>query len=88
MSAEDDLLRDLRFCSTVAASLRGANTYRYVMRRIWSAYPLYLLSVTPRCGTSSTRPMARLPTIATVFRGRVSFLHARVRPMRSLKNNL
>jgi len=27
--------------------LAGAGVYRYVMRRLWWAYPLYLLTVTP-----------------------------------------
>jgi predicted DCC family thiol-disulfide oxidoreductase YuxK len=47
VSDEDDLLRDLRVLLDGGGDLRGANAYRYVMRRIWWAYPLYLLSVTP-----------------------------------------
>jgi predicted DCC family thiol-disulfide oxidoreductase YuxK len=44
---EDDLLRDLRVLLAGGGELRGADAYRYVMRRIWWAYPGYLLSVTP-----------------------------------------
>ena len=47
VSDEDDLLRDLRVLLDGGRDLRGANVYRYVMRRIWWVYPLYLLSVTP-----------------------------------------
>jgi len=47
LSDEGDLLRDLRVLLDSGGELRGANAYRYVMRRIWWAYPLYLLSVTP-----------------------------------------
>ena len=44
---EEDLLRDFRVLLDDGRQLRGADAYRYVMRRIWWAYPLYLLSVTP-----------------------------------------
>jgi predicted DCC family thiol-disulfide oxidoreductase YuxK len=43
----DDLLRDLRLLFSDGTQVRGADVYRYVMRRIWWAYPLYLLSVAP-----------------------------------------
>jgi predicted DCC family thiol-disulfide oxidoreductase YuxK len=46
-SDEEDLLRDLRVLLDGGRELRGADAYRYVMRRIWWAYPLYLLSVLP-----------------------------------------
>lgn len=45
--SEEDLLRDLRVLLESGGELRGADAYRYVMRRIWWAYPFYLLSVTP-----------------------------------------
>ncbi len=45
--SEDELLRDLRVLLDGGRELRGADAYRYVMRRIWWAYPFYLLSVTP-----------------------------------------
>lgn len=44
---EEDLLRDLRVLLEHGGELRGAHAYRYVLRRIWWAYPLYVLSVTP-----------------------------------------
>jgi len=44
---EDDLLLDLRLLLDNGRQLRGAAAYRYVMRRIWWSYPLYILSVTP-----------------------------------------
>jgi len=47
LSDDGDLLRDLRVLLDSGGELRGANAYRYVMRRIWWTYPLYLLSVTP-----------------------------------------
>jgi predicted DCC family thiol-disulfide oxidoreductase YuxK len=43
----DDLLDDLRLLLADGRQVRGADVYRYVMRRIWWAYPLYLLSVAP-----------------------------------------
>jgi predicted DCC family thiol-disulfide oxidoreductase YuxK len=42
-----DLLFDLRLLLADGRQLRGADVYRFVMRRIWWAYPLYLLSVAP-----------------------------------------
>ena len=43
----DELLDDLRLLLPDGRQVRGADVYRYVMRRIWWTYPLYLLSVTP-----------------------------------------
>ncbi len=43
----DDQLTDLRLLLADGDQVRGADVYRYVMRRIWWAYPLYLLSVAP-----------------------------------------
>lgn len=43
----EDLLADLRLVLADGTQIRGADVYRYVMRRIWWAYPLYLLSVAP-----------------------------------------
>jgi predicted DCC family thiol-disulfide oxidoreductase YuxK len=45
--AEDELLRDLRLLLNDGRQLDGAEAYRYVMRRIWWVYPLYLLSIAP-----------------------------------------
>ncbi len=44
---QGELLSDLRLLLADGEQVRGAAAYRYVMRRIWWAYPLYLLSVAP-----------------------------------------
>ena len=46
-ASDGDPLFDLRLLLTDGKQVRGADVYRYVMRRIWWAYPLYLLSVAP-----------------------------------------
>jgi predicted DCC family thiol-disulfide oxidoreductase YuxK len=43
----EDLLFDLRLLLADGGEVRGADVYRHVIRRIWWAYPLYLLSVAP-----------------------------------------
>jgi predicted DCC family thiol-disulfide oxidoreductase YuxK len=43
----DALLMDLRLLFDDGRQLAGADVYRYVMRRLWWAYPLYLLSIIP-----------------------------------------
>jgi predicted DCC family thiol-disulfide oxidoreductase YuxK len=43
------LLDDLRLLLTDGTHLAGAEAYRYAMRRIWWALPLYLFSVLPGC---------------------------------------
>lgn len=43
----EDLLLDLRLLLADGTQVRGPDVYRHVMRRIWWAYPLYVLSVTP-----------------------------------------
>jgi predicted DCC family thiol-disulfide oxidoreductase YuxK len=45
-----DLLQDLRLLLADGNQVSGADVYRYVMRRIWWAYPLYLLSTAPLLG--------------------------------------
>jgi predicted DCC family thiol-disulfide oxidoreductase YuxK len=45
--AEDDLLLDLRLLLDDGRQMQGAGAYRYVMRRIWWTYPIYLLSIVP-----------------------------------------
>ena len=45
--SETELLLDMRLLLDDGRQLRGADAYRYVMRRIWWAYPFYLLSVAP-----------------------------------------
>lgn len=43
----EELLGDLRLLLRDAGPLQGADVYRHVMRRIWWAYPAYLLSIAP-----------------------------------------
>jgi predicted DCC family thiol-disulfide oxidoreductase YuxK len=45
--AEDELLADIRLLLPDGSQLRGADVYRYCMRRIWWAWPLWLLSLLP-----------------------------------------
>lgn len=45
--AHDALLTDLRLLRNDGSIIAGADVYRYVMRRVWWAYPLYLVSVVP-----------------------------------------
>jgi predicted DCC family thiol-disulfide oxidoreductase YuxK len=45
--APADLLSDIQLLLNDGSLISGPNMYRYVMRRIWWAYPLYLLSKTP-----------------------------------------
>lgn len=42
-----DLLSDIRLLELDGTLYSGADVYRYLMRRIWWGYPLYLLSRTP-----------------------------------------
>ena len=42
-----ELLRDLRLLLRDGRQIVGADVYRYVMRRVWWAYPAYGLSVAP-----------------------------------------
>lgn len=44
-----ELLHDLRLLLSSGDQIVGANVYRFAMKRIWWAYPLYLVSVTPLC---------------------------------------
>lgn len=44
---EDELLRDIRLLLADGRHLAGADVYRFVFRRRWRTYPLYLLSVVP-----------------------------------------
>jgi predicted DCC family thiol-disulfide oxidoreductase YuxK len=45
--SENALLEDIRLLFADDSQLRGAEVYRYFMKRIWWAYPLYLLSILP-----------------------------------------
>jgi predicted DCC family thiol-disulfide oxidoreductase YuxK len=44
---ENDLLQDLRLLLTNGEQIQGAAVYRYAMKRIWWAYPVYLFSIAP-----------------------------------------
>ncbi|HXU88032.1 MAG TPA: DUF2071 domain-containing protein [Methylomirabilota bacterium] len=43
----DALLTDLRLLLSDGQQLAGADVYRYVMRRLWWTYPMYLLAAAP-----------------------------------------
>jgi predicted DCC family thiol-disulfide oxidoreductase YuxK len=45
--SEDELIRDIRLVRTTGGHLEGAEVYRELVRRIWWAWPIYLISVTP-----------------------------------------
>jgi predicted DCC family thiol-disulfide oxidoreductase YuxK len=45
--SNEELTKDLRLLLSDGTQIVGADVYRYVMRRIWWAYPIYLLSVSP-----------------------------------------
>jgi predicted DCC family thiol-disulfide oxidoreductase YuxK len=44
---DTELLSDLRLLKPDDTQLIGADVYRYAMRRIWWAWPMYLLAVLP-----------------------------------------
>jgi predicted DCC family thiol-disulfide oxidoreductase YuxK len=44
---ERDLLRDLRLLLASGEQICGADTYRYALKRIWWAWPIYLFSIMP-----------------------------------------
>lgn len=45
--APEALVADLRLLHTDGTYTSGADVYRYVMRRLWWAYPFYVLSLLP-----------------------------------------
>jgi predicted DCC family thiol-disulfide oxidoreductase YuxK len=45
--APDDLMADIRLLFADGRQLAGADVYRYVMRRVWWAVPLWLFAVAP-----------------------------------------
>lgn len=45
--SEGDLLQDLRLLLANGEQIQGADTYRYAMKRIWWAFPVYLFSAAP-----------------------------------------
>lgn len=46
-ASEEERLRDLRLLLSDGTQMRGADVYRFVMRRTWWAFPLYLFAVAP-----------------------------------------
>ncbi len=46
----DELVQDLRLLLADGMCIAGADAYRYVMRRIWWAWPVYLLASMPLLG--------------------------------------
>lgn len=44
---EKELMQDLRLLLVTGELISGADTYRYAMKRIWWAYPVYLFSIAP-----------------------------------------
>ena len=49
--SQQDLLRDVRLVSREGLKIEGADVYRFVMKHIWWAVPLYYLSIAPGCRT-------------------------------------
>jgi predicted DCC family thiol-disulfide oxidoreductase YuxK len=45
--SQDALLEDLRLLLADGKMVQGADVYRHCMKRIWWAYPLYLLACAP-----------------------------------------
>ncbi len=45
--SERERLQDLQLLLPSGKQVFGANAYRYVLKRIWWAYPIYLLSIAP-----------------------------------------
>jgi len=45
--SEEERLGDLRLLLADGAQVRGADAYRFVLRRIWWALPLYLFAAAP-----------------------------------------
>ena len=50
-----ELTQDLRLLLPGGREFQGADVYRYAMKRIWWAYPLYLFSVVPFLRTAFDR---------------------------------
>jgi len=48
LQLEDErLVQDLRLLLASGEQIQGADTYRFVMKRIWWAFPVYLFSIAP-----------------------------------------
>ena len=44
---EEELLADLRLLLEAGEVISGSNVYRFVMRRSWTMWPLYFISILP-----------------------------------------
>jgi len=44
---DNELLQDFRLLLADGRLISGADTYRYAMKHIWWAYPVYVLSIAP-----------------------------------------
>jgi predicted DCC family thiol-disulfide oxidoreductase YuxK len=44
---EKSLVQDLRLLLANGEQIQGADTYRFAMKRIWWAFPVYLFSIAP-----------------------------------------
>jgi predicted DCC family thiol-disulfide oxidoreductase YuxK len=44
---EERLVQDLRLLLASGEQIQGADTYRFAMKRIWWAFPVYLFSIAP-----------------------------------------
>ena len=48
LQLEDErLVQDLRLLLASGEQIQGADTYRFAMKRIWWAFPVYLFSIAP-----------------------------------------
>ncbi|HUA38913.1 MAG TPA: DCC1-like thiol-disulfide oxidoreductase family protein [Candidatus Sulfopaludibacter sp.] len=45
--SDDDRLQDLRLWLANGEQIQGADAYRYAMKRIWWAFPIFLFSQVP-----------------------------------------
>jgi predicted DCC family thiol-disulfide oxidoreductase YuxK len=46
-AAPEELLSDVRLLFADGRQLRGADVYRFFLRKTWFTYPLYLLAIAP-----------------------------------------
>jgi hypothetical protein len=65
--SDAELLQDLRLLLANGELVSGADTYRYAMRRIWWAYPIYLFPSRRPAGKSLIGATADLPPTVTSF---------------------
>lgn len=44
---EEELLKDIRLLLADGRQVQGADAYRFVMRKMWWTWPLYILTIIP-----------------------------------------